>query len=387
MLCDNAATALGQYLNNNCMKNIGILAICLIAVGGVGLWYGGAGGFGSVPAARPFAPRNPVSEGNRSRSAALVMTEPARMARVFDAVEVVGSAQVNESIVLTAPVTATARRVHFDEGDFVEAGTVLVELTSEQDDAQLTAARASLVNAENRERRIRDLVNQGLSAESALEVARSRSSASEARLDTVLARLEDRLVRAPFAGLIRDRRVSPGSQVTPASAIATLDDISVITADVTVPENLLSIARPGAMVFARTASSGTREIAGVVATVNARVDPESRSFAVRVRIENHDRGFRPGADLVIRVVTQERQGLVVSKNAVLQTGARSYVYLVGADGIARQRDIEIVSRQFDVVEVGTGLVPGDRVVTEGFTRLRDGIPVQTFEGIAGEFSG
>ncbi|MGI9257970.1 MAG: efflux RND transporter periplasmic adaptor subunit [Gammaproteobacteria bacterium] len=369
------------------MKNIGILAICLIAVGSVGIWYGGAGGIGPMPAAGPFGAGNPVFYEKLIPESARVMTEPARMARVFDAFEVVGTAQANESIVLTAPVDATIRRVLFDDGDFVEAGTVLVELTSEQDDALLTAARSNLVDAENREQRIQDLVNQGLSAESALEVARARSSASEARLDTVLARLEDRLVRAPFTGLLRDRRVSPGSNVTPTSAIATLNDISVITADVMVPENLLSIARSGAMIFARIASTGDREIAGVVDAVNARVDPETRSFAVRVRIENHDRVFQPGAVLAIRVVTQERQGLVVSENAVLRTGARSYVYLVGDDGIARQRDIEIQSRQFRVIEVGAGLMPGDRVVTEGFNRLRDGIPVQSPEVIVDGFSG
>ena len=91
--------------------------------------------------------------------------------------------------------------------------------------------------------------------------------------------------------------------------------------------------------------------------------------------------------MAIRVVTQERRGLVVSENAVLRSGARSFVYLVGADGIARQREIEIVSRQFKVVEVGTGLAPGDRVVIEGVTRLRDGIPVQSSVGSADGFPG
>jgi len=206
-------------------------------------------------------------------------------------------------------------------------------------------------------------------------------------VETVLARLEDRLVRAPFAGLIRDRRVGPGTQVSLTSAIATLDDISVISADLSVPEHLLSIARPGAMILARTASTGAVEIAGVVDTVNERVDPETRTFALRVRVENRDRAFQPGTSLAVRVVTQERRGLVVSENAVLQSGARFYVYLVGSDGVARQRDIEIVSRQLEVVEVGTGLAPGDRVVTEGFTRLRDGIRVQSPEGLADGFSG
>ncbi len=299
------------------------------------------------------------------------------MARVFDAVEVFGTARANESIVLTVPVAQTIRGVRFDDGDVVDAGTVLVELTNERDDAVLAAVRANLVAAENQERRITELVNLGLSAESALEFARSRTAAAKARLDTVLTRLDDRLVRAPFRGLLRDRGVSPGSRVTPTSAIATLHDISAVTADFMVPENLLPIVESGTIVFARTESAGDRELAGVVDTVNARVDPVMRAFAVRARIKNSDDILFPGAELTIRVVTKERRGLVVSENAVLQSGGRYYVYLVDADGIARQRDIEIVSRQFRVVEVGTGLVPGDRVVIEGMTRLRDGTPVRS----------
>ena len=270
-MCDNAATVKGRYTKNNYMKNIGILAISLIAVGAVGLWYGGSGGFGPVPATGSFEALYPVFDENPTPEVALVMTEPARMARVFDAVEVFATAQASESIVLTAPVAETIRRVHFNDGDLVEAGTILVELTREQDDAVLTGAHGNLADARDQERRIRNLVNQGLFAESALEVARSRTAASEARLNTVLARLDDRLVRAPFKGVLGDHRVRPGSVVTLRSAIATLDDISVIVADLTLPEDLLPIVERGGMVFARTVTAGDSEIAGVIDAVNARV--------------------------------------------------------------------------------------------------------------------
>jgi membrane fusion protein (multidrug efflux system) len=141
------------------------------------------------------------------------------MGELYDAVEAIGTAQANESLVLTAKVTDTVRRVNFEDGQYVEADTVLIELTNEEEEALLDEARANLEDAENQLRRLEDLSRQGLSAESELDVARSRTAASAARLETVLARLRDRLILAPFSGLLGFRDVSPGTLVTPATAL------------------------------------------------------------------------------------------------------------------------------------------------------------------------
>jgi membrane fusion protein (multidrug efflux system) len=376
------------------MKNIAILAVSLLAVGAAGVWYGSSGRLGST--AGGIASGGPAGGGmgggfggRGANAAVLVVTEAARMERLYDAVEALGTAQANESLVLTAKVTDTVRRVNFEDGQYVEAGAVLIELTNEEEEALLEEARANLEDAENQLRRLENLSDQGLSAESELDIARSRAAASAARLDTVLARLRDRLIIAPFTGLLGFRDVSPGTLVTPATAITTLDDISVVKLDFTVPETYLRVMEPGAVILARSASWGDREFEGVVRTVNSRVDPVTRAFVVRAHIDNDDGALRPGMLLTVRVVTQERQALVIPESAVLQSGGRSYVYFVGQDDVATQRDIEIASRQFGIVEVGAGLEPGDSVVTEGLIKLRDGASVRypAEAGGAGEVSG
>jgi membrane fusion protein, multidrug efflux system len=372
------------------LKNIFILGLSLLAVGVAGVWYGsagtarpGAGVSGGPPVAASFGMGRAGAGGP-----VLVVTEEARVDQLFDAIEALGTAQANESLVLTAKVTDTVRRVNFDDGEFVSAETVLIELTNEEEEALLDEARANLEDAENQQRRLENLAQQGLSAESELDIARSRTAASAARLDTVLARLQDRLILAPFTGLLGFRDVSPGTLVTPTTAITTLDDISVIKLDFTVPETYLQIMQPGAVVLARSASWGDREFEGVVRTVNSRVNPVTRAFVVRAHIDNADGALRPGMLLTVRVVTQQREALVISESAVLQSGSRSYVYLVGADNIARQQDIEILSRKYGIVEIGAGLEAGDSVVVEGLIKLRDGAPVRfpTAEGGAGQRS-
>jgi membrane fusion protein (multidrug efflux system) len=150
-------------------------------------------------------------------------------------------------------VTDRVRRVNFEDGAYVEAGTVLIELTNEEEEALLAEARANLVDAE-KQRRLEDLSIQGLSAESELDIARSRTAASAARLNTVVARLKDRLIQVPFTGLLGFRDVNRGTLVTSATAITTLDDISLMKLDFTVPETYLQVVETGAVIYARSAS-------------------------------------------------------------------------------------------------------------------------------------
>jgi membrane fusion protein (multidrug efflux system) len=193
----------------------------------------------------------------------------------------------------------------------------------------------------------------------------------QARLNSVVARLRDRLIQAPFSGLLGFRQVSPGTMLSPNTPITSIDDISIIKLDFTVPETFIGAMAPGARVVARSVSFPGREFVGTVRTVGSRVDPVTRAMTIRAHIENADRSLRPGMLLTVEVVTGERQALVVPEGAVFQVQNRAYVYTADGD-IARQRQIEIGGRRFGVVEVLSGLEEGELVVIEGIVKLRDG---------------
>lgn len=360
------------------MKNV-LLVVIAFALGAGAVWYltsrdqgaAGAGGAGAAAGggfgggAGGFGQQQPP----------LVAAERVRYDQLYDSVEALGTAVANESVTLSPKVTDTVRRVNFEDGDFVEAGTVLIELTNQEEEALLAEARANLDDAEKQLQRVEDMARRGLAATQELDAARSRAAASEARLNTVVARLRDRLIMAPFDGLLGFRQVSPGTLVTPTSVITSIDDIATIKLDFTVPETFLGTMQPGAQVVAMSASYPGREFVGDVRTVGSRVDPVTRAFTVRAHITNADRALRPGMLLTVEVVTAERQSLVVSENSVFQVQDRAYVYRL--DGlVARQTQIEIGDRRFGLVEVLSGLNEGDMVVTEGIVKLRDGIQVR-----------
>jgi membrane fusion protein (multidrug efflux system) len=356
------------------MKNLTIFVLLTIIAGGVG-WYF----MQDAPVAGGMA-GGPGAMGGFARDAApVVAVAPVRRELLADTVEAIGTTLANESVTMTAKVTDTVRRVNFEDGDYVEAGSVLIELTNQEEEALLAEARANLEDAENQLRRLEDVSARGLASASDLDMARARAAASEARLNTVVARLRDRLIQAPFAGVLGFRTVSPGTLLTPNTPITTLDDISIIKLDFTVPETFIGVVLPGAKIHASSAGFTDRLFEGEVRTVSSRVDPITRAVTVRAHIENDDRGLRPGMLLTVNVVMAEREVLVVAEGAVFELRDQAYVYTVDDELMAHQRPIEIGERRFGVVEVLSGLDEGELVVTEGTIKLRDRTPVRLIE--------
>jgi membrane fusion protein (multidrug efflux system) len=371
------------------MKNA-VLIVVAFALGGGAMWYftkergNGAGApVAAAPGARPGSPGGfPAGVAGRPQAQQLPLVTVGRAHKdsIYDVVEALGTAQANESVTLTAKVTDTVRRVNFEDGDYVEAGSVLIELTNQEEEALLAEARANLDDAESQLRRLEDLSARGLTSASELDVARSRAGAMQARLNSIVARLRDRLIQAPFSGALGFRQVSPGTLLSPNTVITSIDDISTIKLDFTIPETFLGTMSPGAKIIAKSVSFPDREFVGTVRTVGSRVDPVTRAITVRAHIENKDRALRPGMLLTVAVVTAERVALVVPEGSVFQVQNRAYVYRIDGD-VARQQQIEVGGRRFGVVEVLSGLQEGDLIVTEGIIKLREGARVR-FEPIA-----
>ncbi len=358
---------------------LSIVATAVIVGGGVYYWQSQQSSPGAPSAAAggfPGGGRGPGGFGGRQQAPPLVRAEPVKLDELYDSVTAIGTAVANESVTVTAKVTDTVSAVDFEDGDFVEEGAVLVQLTNREEEALLAEARANLDDAETQFSRIENLATQNLVSASELDIARSRADASRARLETVLARLSDRLVRAPFAGVLGFREVSPGTLLQPNTPITTLDDISIIKLDFTVPESFLGAMNSGARVLARAASYPDREFEGVVRTVGSRVDPVTRAIQVRAHIPNDERLLRPGMLLTVDVVMAQREALVVSENSVYQVQDRAYVFVVDSENTAHERQIVTGDRRFGIVEVVEGLEEGELVVTEGIVKLRDGSPVR-----------
>jgi membrane fusion protein (multidrug efflux system) len=300
-----------------------------------------------------------------------------------DSIEALGTARARESVTLTAKVSETVRRVGFDSGDVVRAGDVIADLSGGQQLAALEEARAAFQEAERQLARGQELAQTRIISESQLDTQRANRDAARARMDVVRAQLSDRVITAPFDGILGLRRVSPGSLVTPGTAIATLDDISVIKLDFNVPERYLAVVSKGQDIVAHSETWPDRDFAGTVASVDSRVDPVTRSVTVRAEIPNPERLLRPGMLLSVSLYREPRTTIAVPEMAVVQVGSESFVYRVTDDQTAERVKVTLGSRRRGEVEVTSGLAAGDTIVTEGSVKLRDGARVAPAPAAAG----
>jgi membrane fusion protein (multidrug efflux system) len=296
-----------------------------------------------------------------------------------DIVEALGTARANETVTITARVTDTISRINFESGQQVEAGAILVELTDTEEAAGLAEARTTLREAQRDLTRATDLVARAVVPQSRLDEATAVVERARARVSSIEAQLADRIVRAPFAGIVGLREVSLGGLVRPGDAIARLDDASLIKLDFTVPERFLSVVSAGMQIAARTSAYPDEVFTGAIAQIDSRIDPVTRSVTIRAEIENSDSRLLPGQLMTVEVRRDERRRPAVPGSALTRYLDQTFVYVVEerADGMfARQRTIALGRRSGQMVEVLDGLQAGDRIITEGVHRIRDGSEVR-----------
>lgn len=289
-----------------------------------------------------------------------------------DLLRAVGTVQARESVAVTAKVSETVERVHFDSGDAVNAGAPLVTLSGRQQRASLEEARATANEAERLYRRQQELADQQLIARAQLDTQRATRDAARARVAQVEAQVADRTIRAPFAGVLGIRQVSPGALVTPGTVIATLDAIDRVYVDFAVPERALATLATGQRVAGRATAYPDIGFEGTVAAIGSRIDPATRTLTVRGDFPNPDHRLRPGMLVEVRLFQPEREALVVPEIAIVQVGNEAFVWRVGEGGEVERTPVAIGDRQQGQAEILSGLEAGDRIVVDGTGKLRPG---------------
>jgi len=330
--------------------------------GHVGLWGLLLGWFVGAMAA-VAAPSTPV------------IVSAVRSVPFEDRIEALGTLRANESLALTAAVTETVSALYFDDGDRVAEGKVLVEMTSAEEHAQLTEARALTTEAERQYRRVQSLATQGTASKSLLDERGREWETARARLVAIESRLSDRILEAPFAGVVGLRNISVGALVEPGDLITTLDDDTVMKLDLAVPSVYLSSLAPGLAVTATTRAYGETAFAGEIRSIDSRVDPVTRSVLVRVLVPNRDRLLKPGMLMQVVLRRNPRQTLVVPEAALMPLGRKQFVLIARPDAaghVVERRQVRIGSRRPGEVEILEGLSAGDLVITHGTMRARPG---------------
>jgi membrane fusion protein (multidrug efflux system) len=286
-----------------------------------------------------------------------------------------GTLRAEESIELQSEVNGKITALNFSEGKRVRAGELLVKIDDSSLQASLRRALARRELAGFREQRLARLVAEGGVSKLDYDEAHGELSVLEAEIDLIRSEIRKTEIRAPFDGLVGIRFVSLGAYVSSATRIATLQGITNLKVDFSVPERYAQRVRPGDPV--RFTVAGSQIVyQGEVYAVEPRINVSTRSVLLRAQCRNPDGSLLPGIFARVEyAVRQTDAALLVPAIAVL-SGLEERALFIERDGAARRILVTTGARTSREVEISSGLAAGDVVITSGLQMLRPGQPVR-----------
>jgi membrane fusion protein (multidrug efflux system) len=285
-----------------------------------------------------------------------------------------GTLRPNESVTVVAESSRRVVAVHFEEGAEVRKGDLLFKL----DDAAL---RADLLRLEGRhglavatEARQADLVKQKLVSTQDYDRARSELQAIEGEMEVLKVQLAQTEIRAPFAGRVGLRRVSDGAYVSPNTVLTTLQDVSQLKLDFTLPERYAADVRKGQS-FTFKVEGRADGYTGRVVAIDPAIDTATRSLLVRGVVPNPGGRLTAGASAAVEFEVQSAEGVLIPARALVPS-IKGHSVFVLRDGKAAEQEVMIGVRTSDKVQILQGLKKGDVLLTSNLLRLRAGVPVR-----------
>ena len=190
----------------------------------------------------------------------------------------------------------------------------------------------------------------------------------------VIFETSDKKIIAPFKGILGKREIAQGVLGT-ESFILTLDDTTSILLNIKVPEIYLNILKPGLSAEVKS-DSFEKKFYGTIESVSSRVDPSTRSVLASIIVENKDLKLIPGMLLDIKIIYDKKEQLGIPENSLLIQGEAAFVYKVLEDNTVNKIKVKIGKRNFGKVSIIDGLSLGDKIVTEGISKVRDKIKIK-----------
>jgi membrane fusion protein (multidrug efflux system) len=306
--------------------------------------------------------------------------------------DAIGSIASAKGVAIATEVPGTVLKIHFESGDVVKAGQVLVQLDASVEQAQLASALVRKDLAATNVKRTRALSAAGVVAAATLDNDESQLKSSAADIVTLQAQIARKTIRAPFAGKLGIRAVNLGQFLNPGSPITTLESVDSVYVDFTLPQQKLADVRAGMPVRLRVESVEGPPLDGTIAAIDPSIDASTRSIKLRAAVPNQADRLRPGMFVDVEVVMPDKKSyVVVPVTALVRAPYGDSVFVVedkkaDAPGIRETPDgktVKVGRQQFvrtgpqrgDFVAILEGVEAGQEIVTTGAFKLRNNAPI------------
>jgi membrane fusion protein, multidrug efflux system len=297
----------------------------------------------------------------------------------------IGSVTAAQGVTVTPEIPGLVREIAFESGAVVARSNLLVRLDTSAEEAQLRAVQAQWELARLNLERMRTLRDEKMVSQADLDAAEATMKQTQANADAIKVTIEKKTIRAPFAGRLGIRQVNLGQYLDVGKPIISLQSLTPIYADFSLPQQELARLKTGMRVRLDTDAYPGRLFDGSLSAITPELDAVTRSVGLRATFENPDQLLRPGMFARVEVLLpEEEQVLVIPATSVLSAPYGDSVYVIESapakDGQppalkVRQQFIRTGHARGDFVSVESGLKPGERIVSSGVFKLRNGMVV------------
>lgn len=320
-----------------------------------------------------------------SKAPQQVVAAQVQQTEVVESIEALGTLKASESVEVMATVTERVKSIHFNDGQTVEAGQVLVRLQNAEETASLQELKIATENAKQQYERYVPLFRRGDISQATLDEYKREWDLARAKEAVIEARLNKLTLKAPFAGQVGLRQISEGALLTPGTLVTTLQDVAHLKLDFSVPSRFLTELKVGDQVAAVSDAYPGQVFQAQVETLVPTVDPVTRSVQVRAKLDNPQSKLLPGMLMKVEMKQAPKQILFIPETSIVPVADKHFVYQLqpqesGLYKVARKQ-VELGLRRPGLVQVVSGLRQGDRVISEGALRVRPGQEVKVLDKI------
>ncbi len=291
-------------------------------------------------------------------------------------VQALGNLAALQEVTISFEVGGRIAKIFFDDGQNVAQGMPIIQLDDQVDAANYNAAVTALQLSQTQYKRGLELSKTGAISQNDLDTLKANVEKDRSNVQSTQAVLNQKEIKAPFAGALTSFKVQVGDFVDKGNPIVDLVNIDQLKVTYAVPENLIPELQTGQQVEIKSSAYPDKNFYGVVNFISPSVDSVSRTVAVSAVVDNNDGMLSPGMFVSVKQnISNDPNALALPEQAVTATIKGYSVYKI-VDNKAVLTTVDIGVRKDGFVQIVKGLQEGDKVVTAGQQKLQDGSPVQ-----------
>ena len=327
-----------------------------------------------------------ASGGSFQMPATSVTTVVAKRTTWPSTLSIIGTAAAIQGVTVSADLPGTVDKIHFESGQAVHEGDILVELDTRQERAQLANIEAQRDLSHIQYGRAEQLEKAGVISRSEYDNAAAQQKATEAQVNDVKAAIARKTIHAPFTGILGLRQISLGQYLAAGQAIVSLQSVNPIYVNFGVPQQEAPKMKIGHSVRVTNEELPNVGFNGKITALDSVINEQTRNIQIQATLANPGGKLRPGMFVQVELpLGQPRDVIPLPASAINYAPYGDSVFVVtdmkdpksgkSYRGV-RQQIVKIEGSQGDQVAIISGLNPGDEVVSAGAFRLRSGAPVE-----------